>query len=65
MLTGKRPRGGSASETFIRCKLRDNLPDSADMGRGCILYDDHENWHGVDCHIGSIPAHLIRRKADA
>ena len=58
--TRQRGRGDPASETFIRCKRHDTLPEGADMGRGCILWDDHDTWHGVDCHIGAVPAHLIR-----
>lgn len=59
-MTGKRQRGDPASETFVRCKLHDTLPAGADMGRGCILYDDHEDWLGVGCHIGDVPAAKLR-----
>ena len=65
-MTGRRKPHEPASETFIRCKRHDTLPDeNADMGRGCILYDDHEAWHGVGCHIGDIPRHLISLPEEA
>ena len=65
-MTGKRPRGGPASRTYERCKRHDTRPDAdADMGRGCLYYDDHEDWQGVACRIGDIPVRLLRLPAEA